>query len=152
MSEPRFEAAMYGTVMRGQRHHHRIKGAEHLRDARTAPRYRLLTVAGEYPLMVEAASPATGEAIAVQVFSLTQSIWRSKLDREPEGLLEGEVELEDGSTAAIMLGDPAWLAGRDDVQDITLHGGWAAFVAARRTSSAAASPDRRSTRQGPSPA
>ncbi|HEX4804305.1 MAG TPA: gamma-glutamylcyclotransferase [Conexibacter sp.] len=132
MSEPRFEAAMYGTVMRGQPHHHRIDGAEYLRDGRTAPRYRLLTVGGEYPLMVEAAGEAAGGSIAVQVFSLTQSIWRGKVDREPEGLLEGEVELDDGSTVAIMLGDPAWLAGRDDVEDITSFGGWAAFAAARR--------------------
>ncbi len=126
--EPRFEAAMYGTVMRGQPHHHRIDGAEYLRDARTAPRYRLLTVAGEYPLMVEAADLATGGAIAVQVFSLTQSIWRGKVDREPDGLVEGEVLLDDGTTVAIMLGDPDWIAGRDDVEDITALGGWAAFA------------------------
>jgi gamma-glutamylcyclotransferase (GGCT)/AIG2-like uncharacterized protein YtfP len=129
MSELRFEAAMYGTVMRGMEHHQRIDGAEYLREARTAPRYRLLTVGGAYPLMVE--DEEAGGAIAVQVFSLTQSIWRGKVDREPEGLLEGEVELNDGSTVAIMLGDAAWIAGRDDVQDITSHGGWAAFVAAK---------------------
>lgn len=128
-AEERFEAAMYGTVMRGQPHHHRIDGAEFLREARTAPRYRLLTVGGEYPLMVEASDGQTGGSIAVQVFSLTQSIWRGKVDREPEGLLEGEVELDDGSTVAIMLGDPEWIAGRDDVEDITSCGGWAAFAA-----------------------
>ncbi|HEX5146639.1 MAG TPA: gamma-glutamylcyclotransferase [Conexibacter sp.] len=128
---PRFEAAMYGTVMRGQPHHHRIDGAELLRESRTAPRYRLLAVGGEYPLLVEATGAATGGSIAVQVFSLDAPTWRGKVDREPEGLLEGEAELEDGSTVAIMLGDPAWLAGRDDVEDITSYGGWAAFAAAR---------------------
>ncbi|MEA2402188.1 MAG: allophanate hydrolase [Thermoleophilaceae bacterium] len=125
--ESRFEAAMYGTVMRGMPHHDRIAGAEYLGDARTLPAYRLLTVGGEYPLLLP---DAGGAAIDVQVFALTASIWRGKVDAEPTGLVEGEVELDDGRTVAIMLGDPDFVAGRDDVEDITAYGGWAAYVRA----------------------
>ena len=126
-----FEAAMYGTVMRGMPDHHRIEGATFLREARTAPRYRLLAVGDAYPLMVPAAAPADGRSITLQIFALTPSIWRGKVDKEPDGLVEGEVELADGTAVAAMLGDPAWLAGRDDVEDITSWGGWAAFVQGR---------------------
>jgi gamma-glutamylcyclotransferase (GGCT)/AIG2-like uncharacterized protein YtfP len=124
--EPHLEAAMYGTVMRGMPHHDRIAGAGFLRDARTAPRYRLWTVGGEYPLMVP--DGGAGGAIEVQLFSVPRSTWRSKVELEPEGLLEGEIELDDGRRVAAMLGDPDWSGGRDDVRDITSYGGWRAFV------------------------
>lgn len=118
---------MYGTVMRGMPNHDRIAGAQYLGDARTAPHYRLLTVGGQYPLMVR--DDADGAAISVQLFLLTAEIWRGKVDCEPSGLVEGELELDDGRTVVVMLGDPAWLADRRDVSDITAHGGWARFVA-----------------------
>ncbi|MEA2330131.1 MAG: allophanate hydrolase [Thermoleophilaceae bacterium] len=124
--EPRFEAAMYGTVMRGMPHHDRIAGSEYLGEARTVPAYRLLTVGGEYPLLVPDAE--AGGSIDVQVFALTASIWRGKVDAEPTGLVEGEVALADGRTVAVMLGDPDFVAGRHDVEDITAHGGWRAYV------------------------
>jgi allophanate hydrolase len=124
--EQRFEAAMYGTVMRGMPHHDRIAGAEYLGDARTVPAYRLLTVGGDYPLLLP--DSEDGAAIDVQVFSLTSGIWRGKVDAEPTGLVEGEVELEDGRTVAVMLGDPEFVAARDDVEDITAYGGWRAYV------------------------
>jgi Gamma-glutamyl cyclotransferase, AIG2-like len=127
--EPRFEAAMYGTVMRGMPHHDRIAGARFVGDARTVPSYRLLTLAGEYPLLVRDAD--RGAAIDVQVFSLTASIWHGKVGAEPTGLVEGEVDLDDGRTVAAMLGDPAFVARRDDLEDITAYRGWRLYVEAR---------------------
>ena len=131
--DERFLAAMYGTVMRGMPHHHRIAGARYVGDARTQPRYRLFAVDGEYPLMVE--SLERGGAIDVQVFSLTSAIWRAKVDREPDGLYEAAVLLQDGRTVAVMLGDAAWAEARDGVQDITSYGGWAAYLASRSSGS-----------------
>lgn len=121
-----FDAAMYGTVMRGMPHHDRIAGARFQRDGHTAPRYRLLAVDGAYPLMVE--DESAGAAIAVQVFRVTDAMWRGKVDREPEGLREGTAVLDDGAKVAVMLGDPDWLAARAEVQDITSFGGWANYV------------------------
>ena len=121
-----FEAAMYGTVMRGMPHHDRIAGAEYLGDTRTRPEYRLVTVGGQYPLLL--ADAEAGGAIDVEVFAVTDEMWRGKVDREPEGLREGRAVLEDGREVALMLGDPAWVAARDDVEDITRYGGWRAYL------------------------
>ena len=119
---------MYGTVMRGMPNHQHLAGAAFLRESRTAPLYRLLSVRGEYPLLVR--DQAQGHAIDVQVFDVPRSIWRRLVDAEPSGLVEGKVQLEDGCTAGAMLGDMQWIVGRDDVEDITDHGGWRAFVTA----------------------
>lgn len=125
----RFEAAMYGTVMRGMPHHHRIAGAEYLGDARTRPEYRLVAVGGQYPLLLDA--PENGGAITVEVFVVTAEMWQGKVDREPEGLQEGRALLEDGRAVTVMLGDLTWISARDDIEDITRFGGWRAYMGGR---------------------
>lgn len=105
-------------------------GLLYLGIARTGPRYRLLTIAGAYPLLMD--DHGSGGSIAVEVFAVTREMWRGKVDQEPDGLVEGTVELSDGRTVAAMLGDPAWVRGRRDVQDITEYGVWAHFVARMR--------------------
>ena len=122
------ESVMYGTTMRGLPNHHRIEGSEFLGVAATAPIYRLLAVGGAYPLLV-AARPGEGASIPCERYRIPRAMWDAKVAAEPCGLVVGEIALSDGTTVIGMLGDGAWLAERSDVEDITQHGGWAAFAA-----------------------
>lgn len=121
-------SAMYGTTLRGLPNHHRIAGAEFLREARTAPAYRMLSPDGTYPLLVE---DADGASFPCEVYRIPLSMWEAKVAHEPPGLVVGELALDDGSTVIGMLGDPVWLAEQHGVEDITAYGGWAGFAARR---------------------
>lgn len=123
------ESAIYGTTLRGLPNHHRIEGCALVRESRTAPIYRMLSPDGSYPLLVE--DRDAGASFPCEVYRIPRPMWDAKVANEPPGLVVGEVELEDGSTAVAMLGDPAWLAAQADVADITDHGGWAAYAAGR---------------------
>jgi hypothetical protein len=48
--------------------------------------------------------------------------------KEPTGLSIGKVRLEDGSEVLGVLGEPILCEGQ---REITAHGGWRAYVAAR---------------------
>jgi gamma-glutamylcyclotransferase (GGCT)/AIG2-like uncharacterized protein YtfP len=123
------ESAIYGTTLRGLPNHHRIEGCELVREARTAPIYRMLSPDGSYPLLVE--DRAGGASFPCEIYRIPRARWDDKVANEPPGLVVGEIELEDGTTAVAMLADPAWLAAQTGVQDITVHGGWAAYAATR---------------------
>jgi len=122
-------SAMYGTTMRGLPNHHRIEGCELVRAARTAPVYRMLSPDGTYPLLVE--DPERGVSFPCEVYRIPLPMWEAKVAAEPPGLVVGEITLEDGERVTAMLADPAWLADQDDVEDISEHGGWAAYAATR---------------------
>jgi len=123
------ESAIYGTTLRGLPNHHRIEGCELVREARTAPIYRMLSPDGSYPLLVE--DREHGASFPCEVYRIPRPMWDAKVANEPPGLVVGAVELEDGSSAVAMLADPDWLAAQHGVEDITVHGGWAAYAATR---------------------
>ena len=56
-------------------------------------------------------------------------MWEAKVAAEPDGLVVGKIVLADGTAVIGMLADESWLTGRVDVEDITQHGGWAAYAA-----------------------
>lgn len=122
-------SAMYGTTLRGLPNHHRIAEAEFLRDARTAPIYRMLSPDGSYPLLV--VDRDGGASFPCEVYRIPRAMWDAKVANEPPGLIVGELVLDDGATVVGMLGDPDWLATQDGVEDISDHGGWAAFAVRR---------------------
>ncbi len=122
-------SAMYGTTMRGLPNHHRIEGCELVRAARTAPVYRMLSPDGTYPLLVEDAE--RGASFPCEVYRIPRPVWEAKVAAEPPGLVVGEITLEDGERVTAMLADPSWLSSQEGVEDISDHGGWAAY--ARRT-------------------
>jgi hypothetical protein len=122
-------SAMYGTTLRGLPNHHRIASAEPLGATRTAEIYRMFTIDGTYPLLVE--DREHGAAIPCEIYRIDNATWAAKVANEPPGLVVGVLELEDGSQVVGMLADPTWLARKPAAEDITAYGGWAAYAADR---------------------
>jgi len=123
------DSVIYGTTLRGLPNHHRIAGCELLRSGHTAASYRMVTPDGSYPLLIE--DGTAGAAFPCEIYRIPRATWDAKVAAEPPGLVVGEIALDDGSTVIGMLADPTWLATLDGVTDITAHGGWAAYAAAR---------------------
>ncbi|MEI7438955.1 MAG: gamma-glutamylcyclotransferase [Thermoleophilia bacterium] len=123
------ESVIYGTTLRGLPNHHRIAGCELLRSGHTAASYRMVTPDGSYPLLIE--DGTAGAAFPCEIYRIPRATWDAKVAAEPPGLVVGEIALDDRSTVIGMLADPTWLATLDGVTDITAHGGWAAYAAAR---------------------
>ena len=120
--------AVNGTLMRGLELNPNLldAGATFVREARTAPVYRLWSIGDRHPAMVRVAQG--GAAIALEVWSVPPEGLASILLKEPPGLCIGKVELEDGGQTLGVLGEPLLCEG---MREITRYGGWRAYVAAR---------------------
>jgi allophanate hydrolase len=125
------ETALFclGAHMAGLALNHRLteRGGRFLREARTAPQYRLHAI-GERPAMLRALPGEAGAAIAGEVWALPTAAIGAVLTETPPPLGFGEVALEDGPCLGF-LAEPAGLAG---APDITSFGGWRAWIAAGR--------------------
>jgi gamma-glutamylcyclotransferase (GGCT)/AIG2-like uncharacterized protein YtfP len=120
--------AVNGTLMRGLELNGNLveAGATFVRETRTAPVYRLWSIADRHPAMIRVG--AGGAAITVEVWSVPAEGLASILLKEPPGLCIGKVRLEDGSETLGVLGEPALCEG---LREITGYGGWRAYLAAR---------------------
>lgn len=120
--------AVNGTLMRGLELNRNLldAGATFVSEARTAPVYRLWSIGDRHPAMIRVAEG--GAAIAVEVWSVPPEGLAAILLKEPAGLSIGKVRLEDGSETLGVLGEPTLCAG---MREITAHGGWRAYLAAR---------------------
>jgi hypothetical protein len=120
--------AVNGTLMRGLELNGNLLavGATFVRETRTAPVYRLWSINDRHPAMVRVATG--GVAVAVEVWSVPAAGLAGILLAEPSGLSIGKVRLEDGSEVLGVLGEPILCEGQPE---ITAHGGWRAYVAAR---------------------
>ena len=101
-------------------------GGRFLRASRTARAYRLHAL-GDRPGMVRSAS---GAAIAGEVWALPTAAIGALLALVPAPLCFGTVTLEDGPC----LGFLAEAEAMRGAPDITTHGGWRAWLAAREDS------------------
>jgi hypothetical protein len=121
--------AVNGTLMRGLELHPNLidAGAVFIREARTAPVYRLWSIEDRHPAMVRVA--AGGVAVAVEVWELPPEGLASILLKEPPGLSIGKVMLADGEEVLGVLAEPLVCEGQ---RDITVYGGWRAYRAAAR--------------------
>jgi hypothetical protein len=122
--------AVNGTLMRGLALNGNLLavGAHFVREARTAPLYRLWSIGDRHPAMMRATTG--GAAIAVEVWSVPAAGLATILRQEPPGLCIGKVQLDDGGEVLGLLGEPVLCEGQ---REITAHGGWRAYVAARAT-------------------
>jgi len=120
--------AVNGTLMRGLELNANLvdAGATFVREARTAPVYRLWSIDDRHPAMIRVAQG--GAAIALEVWSVPPEGLAAILLKEPPGLCIGKVRLEDGTETLGVLGEPALCEGQ---REITAHGGWRAYTAAR---------------------
>jgi hypothetical protein len=118
-----------GSALRGQPDHGNLGGATFVREAKTAPRYRLHSVEDQHPGIYEV--PDGGVSIAGEVYDLTEDQHRDLLASEPPNLYEAPVQLDDGSTVNAMI-YPRDLIEQRGYADISHHGGWAAYKASSR--------------------
>jgi hypothetical protein len=122
----RVKLAVNGTLMRGLELNPNLveAGATFVREARTAPTYRLWSIGDRHPAMIRVASG--GAAVAVEVWDVPPDGLAGILLKEPPGLAIGKVTLSDGEEVLGVLGEPLLCEGQ---RDITAYGGWRAYIA-----------------------
>ena len=101
-------------------------GAKFVREAKTAPEYRLYSVADRHPAMLRAREG--GAAIALEIWEIPPAGIAAVLQSEPAGLCIGKVTLDDGTQVLGVLGEP-WLC--EGAREITRYGGWREYLASR---------------------
>jgi allophanate hydrolase len=120
--------AVVGAHLRGQPLNHQLtsRGARFIRQARTAPCYRLYALPNTHPPkpgLVRVPGFA-GPGIELEVWSLTESAFGSFVAEVPSPMVIGSVELADGSIVKSFLCEPWSTEGGEDV---TAFGGWLAY-------------------------
>ena len=120
--------AVNGTLMRGlELNGNMLKaGARFVREARTSAQYRLYSIGDVHPAMLRVA--AGGAAIDLELWEMPPPALAAILLSEPAGLCIGKVVLADGTEVLGVLGEPWLCEGRPE---ITRHGGWRNYMAAR---------------------
>jgi hypothetical protein len=120
--------AVNGTLMRGLELNGNLlrAGARFVREACTSPQYRLYSIGDVHPAMLRVA--AGGGVIALELWEMPAPALADILLAEPAGLSIGKVVLADGSEVLGVLGEPWLCEGR---MDITRHGGWRSYLAAK---------------------
>ena len=121
--------AVNGTLMRGLPLEKNLldAGAVFLREAATAPCYRLWSIDDNNPAMLRV-SPDDPRAVsvAVEVWQMPAAGLASVLMKEPEGLSVGKVTLSDGEVVLGVIGEAELVRGR---KEISSYGGWRRYVA-----------------------
>jgi hypothetical protein len=120
--------AVNGGLMRGMKDCNRMveAGGKFVREAQTAPVFRLWSVGDDHPAMIRVNEG--GAAVPVELWSLAPAGLVKILRTEPFGLTLGRYPLEDGLMVLGVLGEPAYVEGQ---REITANGGWRAYVAAK---------------------
>jgi gamma-glutamylcyclotransferase (GGCT)/AIG2-like uncharacterized protein YtfP len=112
-----------GTLMRGLKLHGNLDGAEFLGEFRTAPRYRLYSIADVHPGMFEV--DAGGVSVAGELYRMPSEVWARVEAGEPPRLYRGPVELADGRVVDGIL-YPREFAERH--RDISEFGDWRKYM------------------------
>ncbi|MEE4360462.1 MAG: allophanate hydrolase [Pseudomonadales bacterium] len=113
-------------------HQIRSRGGRLIRRCRTAPGYRMFALPGgppERPALL--ADPASEASIEVELWDLPAATIGSFLAGIPAPLGLGRVRLDDGSEPVGFIGAAGAERG---ALDITAHGGWRGWLAAREAS------------------
>lgn len=126
--------AVNGTLMRGLELNPNMlaAGATFVREDTTAACYRIFSIADRHPAMLR--TTGDGTRVALEIWSVPADGVAQILLNEPAGLSIGKVLLDDGSVVLGVLGEPFLCEGH---REITAHGGWRAYIAARKPSPAA---------------
>jgi len=123
-----------GSALRDQPDHGNLESATFIREAKTAPNYRLHSVQeGWHPGIYSVESG--GISIPGELYELTSSQYDHLVSTEPPNMYPAEVTLENGETAIAML-YPKALIDQYQWPDISHYGGWAAYKVAQGQSGA----------------
>jgi hypothetical protein len=117
-----------GGGMRGGEVHYSIEGLPFLGEARTAPRYRFFSVRDEFPGLWPV--DEGGVSIAGELYDVPLDVIRDRfIPAEPPELELGVVELDDGSSALVVVVRANVYASGEGLKDISEYGGWRAYRA-----------------------
>ena len=117
-----------GGGMRGGEVHYSIEGLPFLGEARTAPRYRFFSVRDEFPGLWPVDDG--GVSIAGELYDVPLDVIRDRfIPAEPPELELGVVELEDGSSALVVVVRANVYESGEGLKDISEYGGWRAYRA-----------------------
>jgi gamma-glutamylaminecyclotransferase len=110
---------VYGSLLLGEENHGALFGARFVSEARTAPRYTLVSL-GRYPALV----PGGSTAVVGEVYEVEEALLSSLDDFEgvPEHYLRVEVEIEGGESAFVYVLAPH----RGGELEIVASGDWRA--------------------------
>jgi len=107
------------------------RGARLIGATRTAPLYRLHALPGTVPPKPGLVRVATGgAAVAVEVWEVPAAAFGGFVDEIAPPLGIGTLTLEDGSAVKGFVAEAHACA---DAPDISHHGGWRAYLAARQS-------------------
>lgn len=110
--------------MRGLKLHDNLNGADFLGEVRTAPRYRLYSIADVHPGMFEVASD--GVSVAGELYSVPADVLAHVEAGEPPRLYRGKVSLDDGRVVDGILFPRELAEGRH--RDISEFADWRAYM------------------------
>jgi hypothetical protein len=118
--------AVNGTLMRGLELNVNLQkvGAVFVREDCTAPIYRLWSINDRHPAMLRVSTD--GQAIALEIWSITADALGAILQSEPAGLCIGKIVLADAQEVLGVLGEPFLCEGQ---REITSYGGWRGYIA-----------------------
>ncbi|MFQ3584959.1 MAG: glutamyl-tRNA amidotransferase [Cyanobacteriota bacterium] len=119
------QLAVNGTLMRGLALNGNLIqiGATFLREAQTAPCYRLWSIRDIHPGMVRVRQG--GSTIALELWEIPALGLSQLLLQEPPGLSVGRILLSDGTEVLGILAEPYLCEGQ---VEITAWGGWRAYI------------------------
>jgi allophanate hydrolase len=125
--------AVVGAHLRGMPLHHQLvsAGAALHRTTTTSPRYRLFALADSVPAKpgLSRVADEQGHRIEVEVYQVPTDRLGAFVSAIPPPLGLGNIELDDGEWVKGFICEPWALAS---AQDISLHGGWRAWLASKR--------------------
>lgn len=120
--------AVNGTLMQGLELNPNMiqAGAIFVREADTAPIYRLWSIQDVHPAMMQVTED--GVAIALEIWAVPPEGLSQILMQEPPGLCIGKIVLADGEVVLGVLGEPFLCQNQ---LEISQWGGWRSYIAAK---------------------
>jgi allophanate hydrolase len=122
------DLAVCGAHLSGMRLNWQLteRGAQRIRETRTAGAYRLYAMADGRPALIR--DELAGTAIAVEVWRLSRADFGSFVAEVPAPLGIGRVELTDGHWCPGFIAEPRAVSGAEEISHL---GGWRAYMAER---------------------
>ena len=120
--------AVNGTLMRGLELNPNMlqAGAVFVKEASTAPIYRLWSIQDVHPAMMRVLDG--GVSIALEVWAVPPAGLSQILMQEPPGLCIGKVLLAGGEVVLGVLGEPFLCRNQPEISE---WGGWRSYIASK---------------------